>query len=127
MNSAFKDICTVTGSARLAERVGQVLRQEGDHYSAIPGLSFHRRNAVTEPLHCIYALGLGLTLQGGKQVMVGEEVPRSVDGDKRRHSRHRKCHPCQCVPTFHRDDSGAGQHNGFAGSRAIEVISTNER
>lgn len=74
MSSASKDVRTATDTGRLAERVGHILRQEGDHYSAIPGLSFHRRNAATAPLHCIYALGLGLTLQGGKQVMVGEEV-----------------------------------------------------
>ncbi|RMQ50430.1 AraC family transcriptional regulator [Pseudomonas cichorii] len=74
MSSALKDACDITDITRLAERIGQILRQEGDHYSAIPGLSFHRRNAATAPLHCIYALGLGLTLQGSKQVVVGKEV-----------------------------------------------------
>ena len=28
----------------------------------------------TEPLHCIFNLGLGLVAQGDKQVMLGEEV-----------------------------------------------------
>jgi AraC-like DNA-binding protein len=58
----------------LAERVGQIVKTNCDYATSIPGLSFHRRNAVTVPLHCIYGLGIGLTLQGCKQVVVGEEV-----------------------------------------------------
>ena len=50
------------------------MRTDCDHQTAIPGLSLHRRNVVTVPLHCIYGLGIGLCLQGCKQVMVDEEV-----------------------------------------------------
>ncbi|ATV19114.1 araC family transcriptional regulator [Pseudomonas syringae pv. theae ICMP 3923] len=64
--------CVDTG--RLAGVVSQIVRNDGDHATAIPGLSLHRRNAVTVPLHCIYGLGIGLTLQGSKQVMVGDDV-----------------------------------------------------
>ncbi|KPW27629.1 AraC family transcriptional regulator [Pseudomonas syringae pv. antirrhini] len=74
MSSASRHSTTATDIARLAERVGQIIHSEGDHFSEIPGLSFHRRSAVTVPLHCIYSLGLGLTLQGGKQVMVGDDA-----------------------------------------------------
>ncbi len=74
MNSVSKPAVSATDLGRLAERVGQIIRSEGDHFTGIPGLSFHRRNATTTPLHCVYSLGLGLTLQGGKQVMVGDEV-----------------------------------------------------
>jgi AraC-like DNA-binding protein len=42
--------------------------------TAISGLSLHRRHKLTMPLHCIYGLGIGLTLQGRKQVVVGGEV-----------------------------------------------------
>lgn len=74
MNSVFRTPLATSDTGRLAERVGQIIRSDGDHFTDIPGLSFHRRSTVTLPLHCIYVLGLGLTLQGGKQVMVGEEV-----------------------------------------------------
>jgi AraC-like DNA-binding protein len=74
MNAASKSSHTYSDTCRLAERVSQIVKTNCDHVTAIPGLSFHRRNAVTVPLHCIYGLGVGLTLQGCKQVMVGEEV-----------------------------------------------------
>ncbi|MEE4371364.1 AraC family transcriptional regulator [Pseudomonas alliivorans] len=74
MNSASVHFPAGNETSLLAERATRLLRSDGDHFSDIPGLSFHRRSAATVPLHCIYGLGLGLTLQGGKQVMVGEEV-----------------------------------------------------
>lgn len=74
MNTVSKVVIAPADTGRLADRVAQIIRHDGDHFTDIPGLSFHRRSAVTMPLHCIYGLGLGLTLQGGKQVMVGEEV-----------------------------------------------------
>lgn len=74
MNAASKNSQAVSDTSQLAERVGQIVRTDCDHQTKIPGLSFHRRAAVTVPLHCIYGLGIGLTLQGCKQVMVGEEV-----------------------------------------------------
>ena len=44
---------------------------DGDHNTAIPALTLHRRKAPTDPLHCIYNLGLGVVAQGGKQVLLG--------------------------------------------------------
>ena len=43
--------------ARAIERFAQT---DGDHTTAIPALTLHRRQAPTEPLHCIYNLGLGV-------------------------------------------------------------------
>ena len=40
----------------------------------MPALSLHRRKGITDPLHCIFPLGLGVVAQGGKQVLVGEHV-----------------------------------------------------
>ncbi|KPZ08394.1 Transcriptional regulator, AraC family [Pseudomonas syringae pv. viburni] len=57
--------------ARVIDRFAQT---DGDHITAIPGLTFHRRKAPTEPLHCIYGVGLGVVVQGGKQVTLGEQV-----------------------------------------------------
>ena len=61
-------------TSALAGAVGRILRTDGDSVTALPWLSLHRRKAVTAPMHCIYGLGLGVTLQGCKQVMVGDEV-----------------------------------------------------
>lgn len=65
---------SVNNTHRLASAVGLVLRGDGDMDTAISGLSLHRRHKLTMPLHCIYGLGIGLTLQGRKQVVVGGEV-----------------------------------------------------
>jgi AraC-like DNA-binding protein len=58
----------------LAYAVGPFAQTDGDYTTAIPALTLHRRSAATEPLHCIYSLGLGVIAQGGKQVLLGEEV-----------------------------------------------------
>ncbi|WP_066267342.1 AraC family transcriptional regulator [Hydrogenophaga palleronii] len=58
----------------LARAVAGFARTDGDHATSIPGLTLHRRNAITQPLHCIYGLGLGVVLQGAKQVTLREQV-----------------------------------------------------
>jgi AraC-like DNA-binding protein len=58
----------------LAHAVGNFAQTDGDYATAIPALTLHRRSAPTKPLHCIYSLGLGVTAQGGKRVMLREEV-----------------------------------------------------
>jgi len=44
----------------------------GDHRTAIPELTLHRRNRPTEVVHCLYTLGIAVTLQGGKHVVLGD-------------------------------------------------------
>ena len=58
----------------LAHAVATFAQSDGDYTTAIPALSLHRRSAATEPLHCIYGLGLGVIAQGSKQVMLGDDV-----------------------------------------------------
>src|SRR5437879_6480650 len=58
----------------LACGVGDLAQTGGDYTTAIPALTLHRRNAPTEPLHCIYSLGLGVIARGRKQVLLREEV-----------------------------------------------------
>lgn len=58
----------------LASAIGNLAQTDGDHTTAISALTLHRRKAPTEPLHCIYSLGLGVVAQGGKQVMLGNAV-----------------------------------------------------
>src|SRR5438093_2246617 len=60
----------MTALGRAIERFAQT---DGDHNTAIPALTLHRRQAPTEPLHCIYNLGLGIVAQGDKQVLLGGE------------------------------------------------------
>src|SRR5687767_3784604 len=61
-------------TARLARAIAKFAQSEGDFATAIPALSLHRRKGPTEPLHCIYNLGLAVVAQGHKQVLLGDEV-----------------------------------------------------
>jgi AraC-like DNA-binding protein len=60
-----------TTTSALARAIGRFAQTDGAYDTAIPALTLHRRQAPTEPLHCIYHLGLGLAAQGAKQVMLG--------------------------------------------------------
>lgn len=59
--------------ALLSNTVSRMVITDGDHQTAIPTLSLHRRSEASTT-HCIYNLGLGIVLQGEKQVMVGDSV-----------------------------------------------------
>jgi AraC-like DNA-binding protein len=58
----------------LARAIERHTVSAGDHVTALPALSLHRRDAPTEPVHCIYDFGLAVTAQGAKQVMLGDKV-----------------------------------------------------
>ncbi len=60
--------------ARLARAMERHANRGGDHATAVPALSLHRRDAPTEPVHCVYEFGLAVTAQGAKQVMLGTNV-----------------------------------------------------
>jgi AraC-like DNA-binding protein len=62
-----------TTPGALASAIRQVAQSDGDQNTAIPSLTLHRRSAPTQPLHCIYKLGLGVVAQGDKQVLLGSE------------------------------------------------------
>lgn len=81
MNSDVSNDQVMTDITRLAKSVSQLVPCDGDRITDIPGLSLHRRKAVTAPMHCIYGLGIGVTLQGGKQVIVGSEVLSYTPGE----------------------------------------------
>jgi AraC-like DNA-binding protein len=68
------DTSDATPTAALAGAIGRFAQTDGDHTTAIPALTLHRRQAPTEPLHCIYNLGLGVVAQGHKQVLLGGET-----------------------------------------------------
>ena len=58
----------------LASVIRRFAQTNGDHNTVIPALTLHRRHAPSEPLHCIYNLGLGVVAQGDKQVLLGGET-----------------------------------------------------
>ena len=55
--------------ARAAQRLAAA---SGDHRTAVPELTLHRRNRPSQPVHCIYTLGMALTVQGSKHVLLGD-------------------------------------------------------
>ncbi|MEG0603469.1 MAG: AraC family transcriptional regulator [Acinetobacter sp.] len=57
----------------LVNTVERLTVSDGDHQTAISRLSLHRRSEASTT-HCIYHLGLGLVLQGEKQVIVGDQI-----------------------------------------------------
>src|SRR5260221_9199257 len=58
----------------LARAITRLAQTDGDHNTTIPALTLHQRSAPSEPLHCIYNLGLGVVAQGAKQVLLGGET-----------------------------------------------------
>lgn len=58
----------------LAREIGKFAQKAGDYPTAISALTLHCRSTATEPMPCMYGLGLGVIAQGGKQVMLGDEI-----------------------------------------------------
>ena len=61
-------------TAGLARAISHIAQTDGDYTTAIPALTLHRRKEPTAPLHCVFNLGVGLVVQGRKQVLVGTET-----------------------------------------------------
>ncbi|MDR3413769.1 MAG: AraC family transcriptional regulator [Formivibrio sp.] len=58
----------------LASLVGNIAQIDGDYDTSIPALKLRRCSSVTDPMPCIYGLGLALIVQGGKRVTLGDEI-----------------------------------------------------
>jgi AraC-like DNA-binding protein len=71
----------VLSTAELAQAIAQIAQSDGDHMTDIAALSLHRRKGPTDPLHCIFSLGLGVVAQGDKQALLGDEVIRYGPGE----------------------------------------------
>jgi AraC-like DNA-binding protein len=63
-----------TGIDRLTDLIGAIAQSDGDCDIAIPTLKMRRCSSTTEPMPCIYGLGLALIVQGGKRLMLGDEI-----------------------------------------------------
>lgn len=58
----------------LAALIARHVPSSGDCVTRLPSLSLHRRASPTDPMPCIYGLGLGVVAQGSKRVMQQEAV-----------------------------------------------------
>ncbi|MET3134943.1 AraC-like DNA-binding protein [Oxalobacteraceae bacterium GrIS 1.11] len=58
----------------LSRKLAQIAQTDGDFSTAIPGLMIYRRSAATVPMPSVYGLGLGITVQGAKRVLLGDQV-----------------------------------------------------
>ncbi|MFG6490019.1 AraC family transcriptional regulator N-terminal domain-containing protein [Roseateles sp. BYS78W] len=58
----------------LAGLVGKIAQTDGDYDTAIRALKLRRCSFTTDPMPCIYGLSLALIVQGGKRILLGDEV-----------------------------------------------------
>jgi len=63
-----------TPAGELACLVADIAQTDGDYSTPISTLMLYRRSSATVPMPCVYGLGLGLAVQGGKRVTLGDEV-----------------------------------------------------
>lgn len=61
-------------ASELAGLVANIAQTDGNWNTPISGLMLGRCSAATDPMPCIYSLGLGLIVQGGKRVTLGDEI-----------------------------------------------------
>jgi AraC-like DNA-binding protein len=71
-NRIFVDGATAVDA--LAAEISRHAQMDGDYATAIAGLTLHRRSAAADPMPCVYGFGLGVIAQGGKRVMLGDEI-----------------------------------------------------
>ena len=69
-----------TNAEQLTRIVSRLAEVQGDHVSVIPQLSFHSRMRPVDSTHCIYNLGIGIILQGEKEVVIGDQVYHCHEG-----------------------------------------------
>ncbi|MEG0603465.1 MAG: AraC family transcriptional regulator [Acinetobacter sp.] len=65
---------------KITQAVLRLAEVEGDYISALPQLSFHSRMHPVGSTPCMYHLGIGLVLQGKKEIVVGDQLYRCDAG-----------------------------------------------
>ena len=70
--AVMNDLSPVIEKTKFLARKVDGLVQDEDFQTEISGFSLHRRTNK-QSIHCIYDLGLGVILQGEKQVLIGQE------------------------------------------------------
>ncbi|NUG11438.1 AraC family transcriptional regulator [Acinetobacter seifertii] len=71
--AVINDLNPVIEKTKSLARKVDGLVQDEDFQTEISGFSLHRRTNK-QSIHCIYDLGLGVILQGEKQVLIGNEI-----------------------------------------------------
>ena len=64
----------------LAELIGEIAQTDGDYATPVPELMLYRRSAATDPMPCIYGMGLGMTVRGEKRVTLGSDIHDFMPG-----------------------------------------------
>lgn len=70
----------MTSKQTLTESVLAIATHDGIFNTQIDALKLVRRSNVSEPMPCVYGLGLGITVQGGKRVTLGEDIYDYAEG-----------------------------------------------
>lgn len=65
----------------LALMIAKLAQNDGDYLTAFSSLSVHRRSAPTSPVHCIYQMGLGVVVQGAKEIMLAGKPTHYRSGE----------------------------------------------
>ena len=47
----------------LADLIGEIAQTDGDHATPVPERMLYRRSAASEPMPCVYGMGLGMTVR----------------------------------------------------------------
>jgi len=58
----------------LSGKLTKIAQIDGDFSTAISGLTIYRRSGATLPMPSVYGVGLGITVQGAKRVMLGDQI-----------------------------------------------------
>lgn len=72
-HQGFKNV-GIPQTEELSAAIQRFANTDGDFTTALPALTMHRRHGVSEPMPCIYNLGIGVITQGYKQIMVGDKL-----------------------------------------------------
>lgn len=54
----------------IANKINSIVKIDGDFPTLVPSLSVHKRSQPTVPVHCIYGIGLGIVVQGSKELVL---------------------------------------------------------
>jgi len=58
----------------LAVLIANIARSDGGSDTVIPALTLYRRSKISDPIPCIYGLGIAMAAQGRKRLTVGDDV-----------------------------------------------------
>lgn len=73
-NDTMPDVGNNATLERLNREILKIAQSSGDFSTAIPAVTVHRRDDITEPMPCIYELGLAVTVSGRKYVTSSKEI-----------------------------------------------------